>query len=85
MFRDQMVHFLGATVLSLLMTNALSVAAATCAIRMMRALVPGGPESRECGGAQDRRNPPACCLANAVFCRNLQRVVGRMIDGRILP
>ncbi len=52
MFRDQMVNFLGATVLFLLMTNALSVAAATYAIRMMRALVPGG---REAGGAVERK------------------------------
>jgi len=71
MFRDQMVNFLGATVLFLLMTNALSVGAATYAIRMMKALVPGG---RGRGGAQDRRNSPACRLANAVFCRNSQLV-----------
>ena len=52
MFRDQMVNFLGATVLFLLMTNALSFAAATCAIRMMRALVPGG---RKAGSAVERK------------------------------
>ena len=52
MFRDQMVNFLGATVLFLLMTNALSVAAATYAIRMMRALVPGG---RQAGDAVERK------------------------------
>lgn len=44
MFRDQMVNFLEAAVLFLLMTNALSVAAATYAIRMMKALVPAGRE-----------------------------------------
>ena len=52
MFRDQMVNFLGATVLFLLMTNALSVAAATYAIRTMKALVPAG---REAGGAVERK------------------------------
>jgi hypothetical protein len=52
MFRDQMVTFLGATVLFLLMTNALSVAAATYAIRMTKALVPGG---RKAEGAVERK------------------------------
>jgi hypothetical protein len=45
MFREQMINFLEAAVLFLLMTNALSVAAATYAIRMMKALVPGHQES----------------------------------------
>jgi hypothetical protein len=45
MFHDQMVNFLEAAVLFLLMTNALSVAAATYAIRMMKALVPTGREA----------------------------------------
>jgi hypothetical protein len=40
MFRDQMVNFLAAAVVFLLMTNALSAAAATYAIRMVKALVP---------------------------------------------
>ena len=52
MFRDQMVNFLAAAVLFLLMTNALSVAAATFAIRMMKALVPAG---RETGNAMERK------------------------------
>jgi hypothetical protein len=45
MFHDQMVNFLAAAVLFLLMTNALSVAAATYAIRLMKALVPGGGDA----------------------------------------
>jgi hypothetical protein len=52
MFRDQMVNLLAATVVFLLMTNALSVAAATYAIRMIRALV---PEGRKAGGAVERK------------------------------
>ena len=52
MFRDQMVNFLAALVLFLLMTNAVSVAMATYAMRMMRALV---PEGREAGGAVERK------------------------------
>jgi hypothetical protein len=52
MLHDQMINFLEAAVLFLLMTNALSVAAASCAIRMMKASVPGG---REVGGAVERK------------------------------
>jgi hypothetical protein len=52
MFRDQMVNFLAAAVLFLLMTNALSAAAATYAIRMMKALVPAGEEG---GSAVERK------------------------------
>jgi hypothetical protein len=46
MSRDQMFNFLTAAVLFLLMTNALSAAAAAYAIRMMKALVPAGEERR---------------------------------------
>jgi hypothetical protein len=42
MFRDHMFNFLQASIIFLLMTNAISAAAAAYAIRMMRALVPGG-------------------------------------------
>jgi hypothetical protein len=52
MIRDQMVNFLEAVVLFLLMTNALSVAAATYAIRTMKALVPAG---REASTAAERK------------------------------
>lgn len=52
MFREQMINFLEAAVLFLLITNALSVAAATYAIRVMRAFVPAG---REAGSAVARK------------------------------
>jgi len=42
MFRDHMVNFLQASIIFLLMTNAISAAAAAYAIRMMRAFAPGG-------------------------------------------
>lgn len=42
MFRDHMFNFLQASIIFLLMTNAISAAAAAYAIRMMRAFVPGG-------------------------------------------
>jgi hypothetical protein len=52
MFHDQMVNFLEAAVLFLLMMNALSAASAAYAIRMLKAFVPGG---REAGAAVERK------------------------------
>jgi hypothetical protein len=43
MLRDQIINFLEAAVIFLLLTNALTAAAATWAIRMMKIVVPGMP------------------------------------------
>jgi len=51
MVREQMINFLQATVIFLLITNAFTIAAAVCAIRLLT----GAPlEKRQAAGAIER-------------------------------
>ena len=51
MVREQMINFLQATVIFLLITNAFTIAAAVCAIRLLA----GAPlEKRQAAGAIER-------------------------------
>ena len=52
MFREQMINFLQATVIFLLITNAFTIAAAVCAIRL---LTGASLEKRRAAGAIERR------------------------------
>jgi hypothetical protein len=52
MLRDQMVNFLEAAVVFLLLTNALIATAATCAIRMVKVM---GHAQQEAGGVVGRK------------------------------
>ncbi len=52
MLREQMINFLQATVIFLLITNAFTIAAAVCAIRLLT----GAPlEKRQAAGVIERR------------------------------
>ena len=52
MFREQMINFLQATVIFLLITNAFTIAATVCAIRLLS----GAPlEKRAAAGVLERR------------------------------
>jgi len=52
MFREQMINFLQATVIFLLITNAFTIAATVCAIRLLA----GAPlEKRTAAGVIERR------------------------------